>query len=141
MADLIVNSYKADMFEANIDWLVDDIQGMLLDNVHTTDIDTQLFIDDVSANEIVGTGYTAGGKDLGSKTVTIDNTNNRGVADAADLTWTGSTITARYLVLFKNTGTPSTSPIMGIYDFVSDKSSSASDFTFQANALGYAYNE
>lgn len=141
MPDLVVNAYKVAMLDADIDWLADDITGMLLDNVHTTDIDNQQFIDDISANEVAGTGYDAGGKSLTGKTTTQDNTNNRGVGDANDLTWTGSTLTGRYLAIYKNTGTPGTSPIIGIYDFVTDRSSSASDFTFQANALGYIYNE
>jgi hypothetical protein len=141
MANAVVNSYKVDQFEANVDFLSDTIRMMYLDNNHTTNIDTQQFIDDVSANEVVGTGYVAEGPELGSKTVTQDNTNDRGVADAADITLSGSTITVRYGVLYKDTGTPGTSPIMGIYDFVSDKSSSASDFTFQASADGYIYNQ
>ena len=140
MANAVVNSYKADMVEGNVAFLTNTIKLMLLDNVHTTNIDTQLFIDDVSANEVSGTGYSAGGATLGSKTSTIDNTNDRGVMDSADVTFSASTITARYGVIYKDTGTPGTSPIIGIYDFVSDKSSSSSDFTFQVNADGLLYN-
>jgi hypothetical protein len=41
-----------------------------------------------ATNEIVASGYTAGGATLGSKTVTQDDTNNRAAWDAADVAWT-----------------------------------------------------
>ena len=40
---------------------------MLLTNSHSNDPDTQEFIDDVSANQVSGTGYTAGGQLLPAK--------------------------------------------------------------------------
>ena len=109
---------------------------MLLDSSHSQDIDDYEFIDDVSANEVSGTGYTSGGAALASKAVTVDDTDDEGVFDAADTTWSTSTITARYAVLYKDTGTPSTSPIICIIDFGSDKSSSAGNFTISWNAEG-----
>lgn len=138
MANAIYNSYKDDMIEANIAYLTDTIKIALVTSSYTPDIDAHNFFDDIT-NEVAGTGYTAGGDTLGSKTSTQDNTNNRGVMDAADTTWASSTITARGAVIYKDSGTPSTSPIMGYIDFAADKSSSSSDFTIQYHADGILY--
>lgn len=57
---------------------------------------------DVSASEVSGAGYTAGGQALSSVTVT-----RSGLAvtfDAADVTWTTATITAKYAVITKRAG-------------------------------------
>lgn len=103
---------------------------------YTPNIDTHDYWDDVSGTEITGTGYTTGGATLANQAVTQDNTNDRAVFDADDVTWSASTITARYAILYKSTGTPSTSPLICYFDFGSDKSSSNADFTIQWNAVG-----
>ena len=111
---------------------------MLVSSSYTPDQDADQFIDDVD-NEVSGDGYTAGGATLASKTVTQDDTNDRGVFDAADVTWSDSTITARGAVLYKDTGTPSTSPVICYFDFGEDKISTDGDFTIQWNAAGIQY--
>lgn len=119
-----------------IDLDTDTIKVMLLTNSHTDNPDTQEYIDDVSANEVSGTGYTAGGATLANKTVTQDNTDDEGVFDADDVVWSSSTITARYAAVYKDTGTPATSPIIAIIDFGEDKASSSGNFTIQWGAEG-----
>lgn len=119
-----------------IDLDTDTIKVMLLSSSHTQNIDTHEYIDDVSANEVSGTGYSAGGAAIGSKVVSVDDTDDEGVFDGADVTWSSSTITARYAAIYKDTGTPGTSPIIAILDFGSDQSSSAGDFTIQWNSEG-----
>jgi putative lipase involved disintegration of autophagic bodies len=141
MANAVYNSYKDKLIEGDIAYLSETIQVALLDStgIAAIDIDADVFWDDVSANEVSGTGYTTKGITLASKTSTQDNTNDRGVMDAADVTWSSSTITARGAVVFKDTGTPGTSPLMGVIDFAADKSSSSSDFTIQWHADGILY--
>jgi hypothetical protein len=136
MADVVQNSFKKHIMNGGIDLDTDTIKVMLLTSSHSQDQDAHEFIDDVSANEVSGTGYTAGGATLGSKAVTQDNTDNEGMFDAADVTWSTSTITARYAAIYKDTGTPGTSPIIGIIDFGSDKSSAAGNFTIAWHAEG-----
>ena len=58
------------------------------------------------------------------------------VFDADDVAWTTSTLTARYAIIYKSTGTSSTSPLIGYIDFSSDKSSVTGTFTIQWNAEG-----
>lgn len=135
MADVIYNSAKTKLLNGNIDLDTDTIKVALVTSSYTPDQDSHDFFDDVT-DEVSGTGYSGGGAALANKTVTQDNTNNRGVFDADDATWTTSTITARGAVLYKDSGVASTSPLICYFDFTSDKSSTAGDFTIQWNASG-----
>lgn len=135
MADVIYNSYKGKVLGAAIDHDTDTIKVALVTSSYTPDQDTHDFFDDVT-NEVTGTGYTAGGATIGSPTITVDTTDNEGVFDGADVTWTTSTITARGAVVYKSTGTASTSALICYLDFGSDQSSSAGDFTIQWGAEG-----
>jgi hypothetical protein len=102
---------------------------MLLTSSHTPDDDADVFIDDVSANEVSASGtYSAGGATL-TVTSSTDDTDNEGVFDATDVSFTSATITARYGVVYKDTGTPSTSPIACTIDFGSDQTSTAGTFS------------
>lgn len=135
MASLIYNSFKRDIMNGSIDLDTDTIKVALVTSTYTPDQDAHDNFDDVT-NEVSGTGYTAGGAALGSKVVSVDNTDNEGVFDAADATWSTSTITARAAVLYKDTGTPSTSKLICYIDFASDQISSAGDFVIAWNAEG-----
>ena len=78
-------------------------------------------------NEVSGDGYDAGGAEATTKAVT--EATKVTTFDAANVTWTSSTITARFEVLYLSTGTASTSYLIGYADFGEDKSSSSGDFT------------
>ena len=131
------NSFKSDTLSANINLSSDTIKVMLLTSSYSPNIDTHAKRSDVTSFEVSGTGYTAGGATLGSKTLTVDTTNDRAVFDAADTTWASSTITARYAVLYKSRGGASSADELIAYtDFVTDKSSSAGNFTIQWGATG-----
>jgi len=134
LATLVTNPTKKAMLDAFFSGT--DLYMMLLTSSHTTDIDTQEFIDDVSTNEISGTGYTAGGKQLANEATSVDNTDNEAVLDADDLVWTSSSFTARYAVLYDDTGTPSTSRIWAIYDLGADKIADGGSFTLTINSEG-----
>lgn len=130
MASQLYNSFKRDIMNGGIDLDTDTIRVALVTSTYTPNIDTHTKWSDIT-NEVTGTGYTAGGEALANKTVTADNTDDEGVFDADDKTWAASTITARGAVLYKDTGTPSTSPLIGYIDFGADKSSSNGNFTIQ----------
>lgn len=136
MADVIQNSFKKHIMNGGIDLDTDTIKVMLLTSTHVQNQDTHEYIDDVSANEVTGTGYTAGGAALANKAVTQDNTDNEGMFDADDVVWATSTITARFAVIYKDIGTPATSPIIAILDFATDQISSAGNFTITWGAEG-----
>jgi hypothetical protein len=136
MANVIPNTFKKHIMNGDIDLDTDTIKVMLLSSSHTPAGDSDEFIDDVSSNEVTGTGYTAGGATLSNKSVTVDNTDDEGVFDADDTSWSTSTITAHYAIIYKDTGTPSSSPIIAEIDFGADKISSGGTFSIQWNSEG-----
>lgn len=142
MATQIPNSMKGRLLGDNaqistaVDLEADTLKFMLLTSSHTINIDTDVFIDDVSANEVSASGtYSAGGLSV-TPTATTDDTNDLGQLDATDMSATSATITAAYGILYKDTGTPATSPIICEYDFGGDVSSTAGTFTVTVNSSG-----
>ena len=135
MADVIYNDFKKNIMNGNIDLDTNTIKVMLVTSSYTPDQDAHEFKSSVT-NEVSGTGYVAGGAALANKTVTADDTDNEGVFDADDVTWSSSTIIARGAVIYKDTGNAATSPLICYLDFTTDKSSSNGDFTISWNAEG-----
>ncbi len=118
-----------------VDWVGDTIKVMLCTASYTPDQDAHDFKDDIT-NEITGTGYTAGGATLGSKTLTYTGASNKLVLDAADTAWTTASFTARYAVIYKDTGSAATSPVLGYVDFGADQTVTAATFTITWDADG-----
>ncbi len=142
MASVIPNSFKGRLMgdttqiATAINLATDTIKLMLVTSSYTPDIDADVFIDDVSANEVGASGtYSAGGITL-TITGSTDDTDNEGVMDAADVSVTSATITARYGVVYKDTGTPATSPIIAVIDFGSNQTSTAGTFALAFAAEG-----
>lgn len=112
-----------------VDWVTDTIKEALVTSSWTPDQDANDFWDDVSANEVAnGAGYTTGGATLASKSVTYTGGTNKVALIAADVVWTGLTKAFRYGVYYKDTGSASTSPVLGYVDFGA-QSVSGVDFT------------
>lgn len=142
MASYITNAFKGRLMGDTaqigtaINPATDTIKLMLLTASHTPDADAEVFIDDVSANECPASGtYSAGGPTL-TITGSTDDTNDKGVMDATDVSFTGATLSARYAAVYKDTGTPATSPILCVIDFGSTISSTAGTFTIPFSASG-----
>jgi len=130
----LYNNFKEELMLGQID-LVDDTVKVALVTGHTPDIDTHDFFDDVSGDEESGTGYTAGGETLASKTVTQDNTNDRAAWDAADVTWSGLDVgTPSHAIVYKSTGVASTSALIGYWEL--ETASNGGDYTLQWGANG-----
>lgn len=120
---------------AVVDFDTDTIKVALLTG-HTPNQDAHDFFNDVSANQITGTGYTAGGATLGTKTATYDTASDQTRLDAADTTWTTSTLSATHAVVYKDTGTASTSALMGLLDFGATVTTTAGTFQITWDATG-----
>lgn len=130
------NALKA-AFNKEIDWDSDTIKVLLLTSSYSPNQDTHDYLDDIVANEVTGTGYTAGGAALASKTVTYDASTNTVKFDAADVTWSGSTITARYAVVYDDSGaTNAQKALIAYFDFTTDRASSNGDFIVRWGADG-----
>jgi hypothetical protein len=89
-----------------INWTNDTIKVALVKSSYTPNLSTNDGYDTISS-------YTAGvAQTLGSKTTTA------GVANAAGVTFSSvaAGATVNYIALFKDTGTPSTSPLIALID-------------------------
>lgn len=85
---------------------------------------------DISYYEVSGTGYTAGGATLASKT--ISEASLKITMSAANVTWSSSTITAAYAIIYDNTpttGLTTGKTVLGWVDFGGSQSSSNGNFT------------
>jgi len=118
-----------------IDFLSDTIKVSLHTSTYTPAQDTDEFWD-AATNEVSGAGYTTGGATLGTKTLGYTAGTNVIKFDAADTSWASSTITARYAVIYKDTGTPSTSPLLGYVNFGADVVTSNGTFQITWDAAG-----
>ncbi len=137
MASKLYGQFLQQALNKEVDWDTDTIKVALLTNSYTPDQDAHNYFDDVSTYEVTGTGYTAGGITLANKTNTYNAATNVIVLDADDVTWSSSTITARYAVVYDATpATNATKPLIGYVDFGSDQSSSNGNFTITWDATG-----
>ena len=82
-----------------------------------------------TSDEVVGTGYTAGGNTLTGATVSLTGTT--AFVDFSDTTWTTATITARGALLYNSS---KSNKAVAVLDFGSDKTSTAGNFTVQMPA-------
>jgi len=136
MASVMYNAGKVAIFNGAVDLDTDTFYAMLVTSSYTADVDNHDFRNDVT-NEVSGTGYTAGGKEITNPTVTQDDSNNRAVFDGDNLTWATSTITARGAVIYKRRGGAASADELICYiDFGSDKASNAGPFTITWNSDG-----
>lgn len=136
MPSKLYGNFLLKALNKEVDYDTDTIKVALLTSSYTPDQDAHDYFNDVSTYEVSGTGYTAGGNTLASKTATYDSGTNVIVLDAADTTWASSTITARYAVVYDSTGTSSTSALIGFVDFGSDQSSTNGNFTITWDSTG-----
>jgi len=103
MANEMYDKGREGFLDGSIDWDTDDIRAILIDtDDYTVNLATHDNLDDIPGDARVAVSGA-----LTGKTVT------GGVADAADVTWTGVTgDQCEAIVLYKHTGTESTSRLI-----------------------------
>jgi len=109
------------------------IKVALVTSSYTVNQETHDYFDDIT-NEVVGTGYSAGGATLGSKTNTMSTRVT--TFDAANTSWTSSTVTARGAVVYYASGAAGTSLLICHIDFDVDKTTDNGTLELQYNASG-----
>lgn len=125
------------IIKQDLDWVNDDIRVALATSAFTPNQDTDEFWSTISSYEASGTAYVAGGELLTNKTIVYDAGTNEIRLNADDVSWELSTITARWALIYKDSGDPATSALIGFVNFGSDKSSDNGAFalTFSANSV------
>lgn len=115
------NSYKTDIL-AGTHASTDVYKIALFTSAATLSAATTVYS---TANEVVGTGYTAGGVTLASFSATLDT--NTAILDfTSDPTWASSTITARGALIYNST---KSNKALAVLDFGADISSTNATFT------------
>jgi hypothetical protein len=107
MANALYAKGREKFLRGEIAWQTDTIKAVLVDAAdYTLSLGSHEFLSDIPSGGRVAT--TAA---FGSKTTTD------GVADAADPTFTGATgDQSEYIVIYKDTGSAATSPLIGLID-------------------------
>jgi len=136
MANHVFKSFFENLMKNEIDLDDDTIKCALLTNAYVHSNNHNAY-DDISSYEVVAdpvgpppNGYTTGGNTVAN----IDIAD--GVLDADDVSWPSSYITAAYAVLYKDSGTPSTSYLIALFDLGGDKTTSGTTFTISWHANG-----
>lgn len=108
MANALYDKGREGFLDGSIDWDTDTIQAIAVDTgAYTVNTATHDFLDDIAGGARIGSAVT-----LASKTVT------GGVADAADISFTGlvGAPTVEAVVIYKSTGVDATSRLIAYVD-------------------------
>lgn len=107
MANTLYDSARQGFLEAQINWLTDTMKVYLVDaGTYTPNVQAHQFLADIGVSARI-----AGPVTLTSKTTT------GGAADAADCTFTSvSGASIEMIVIYKDTGTEATSPLIALID-------------------------
>ena len=130
------NDLKEQLFKKIHDFLNDTIK-VTLHTGYSPNIDThQVWADTGVSSTEYGTaaGYTAGGKTLANKSVTQDNTNDRALFDADDVTWTSlgplSPATPSHGIIWNDTPTSPADPLVS-YVLLGTTATNGGNYTVQ----------
>jgi hypothetical protein len=122
-----------------IDWVNDTIKMSLHTSSYSPNQDTNTYFSDTTNELTTAGGYTAGGNTLGTKSIAYNGATNTSRLIAATSTWSTATFTARYAVIYKSTGTGSTSILVCYIDFGTDQSPAGVNFSVAPDATdGFA---
>lgn len=145
MADTVYNRGKYLLTTGGVVWGTTDLRLLLLitdDNnalpAAAWDPDLNTVADLVAVtnvSEATGTGYVR--KTLSGMVVTEDDTNNRAVLDADDITWTGlSAGTVRAAVVYKYNAADASAELISLHDTNFPKVTTGGDMTLAWPATG-----
>ena len=135
MASLIYNSALRDEATGAIDFDTDTFKVMLVTSTYVENKDTHTKRSDVT-NEVVGTGYTAGGQAVAVTVSAVDTVNDRVDITFAQVIWPTSTLTARKAVYYKSRGGLATADeLIAVDDFGADVSTVAGTLTLNASIV------
>jgi hypothetical protein len=116
-------AFKQDLMDAGQDLTTATLKLALYDNTATLNENTAAY---ATANEVSGTGYSAGGATLTNVAVTTDG--NVAIFDADNVSFANATITAQAALIYNNSNSNSA---ICVLDFGENKSSSNGTFEIQ----------
>ena len=129
MASFFYDSFLDDVMHGNITVSSDTFYMMLTTSSYSPSKSADAKRSDVT-NEVTGTGYVSGGQAV---TVTLTAASGNGdleLVNFADVSWSSSTITARYAVVYKHRGgAASADNLVALLDLGGNVSTSGGTFT------------
>ena len=140
VAWVFFDSFKTNTINGTqiIDFDTDLIKIALVSNSNPPDINVDDFWDDLNATQMAsGNGYTTDGETPG--TPTVSESGGTVTFQADDVTWDSNGAgfsTARFAILYFDTLTDTTSPLIAHLDFGVDKGNTTGDLTIQMDVLG-----
>lgn len=130
MNNIVYGKFLALFFRGLIDLVADSLRVALLTEGHTPSASHQYF-SEVEDYEVIGSGYSPGGAPLLGAGVVEDPTTHIPKLVGNSVEWENSTLSARYAVLYKDTGDSTTSPLIALFDFNAIQQSLNGTFTVQ----------
>lgn len=107
------------LLNGNVTWGSDDVYLALASSAYTPDIDAHDFWNDVTANEVTGTNWPAGGVQADGETLSLVTANNDVEFDVTDEVVASVTLSdGKHLIVYSRTnGTDATRELIGYATF------------------------
>ena len=119
----LANSFKEDLMDTTANLEANTLKVALFDNTATLSSATTAY---AVANEVSGSGYTAGGEAMTGMAVTLDG--STAIFDADNVSWANATISAQAAVIYNNSFS---NAAIAVLDFGSVKTSTNGTFEIQ----------
>lgn len=123
ISQAMTTSFKVDILSGDQDLLVNTLKIALYTDSATLDASTTVY---TTSQEVVGTGYTAGGNTLTG--AVINSSGTTAFVSFTDSVWSTATFTARGALIYNSS---QSNKSIAVLDFGSDKTVTASTFTIQ----------
>ena len=108
-------SFRSDIVQGGQNLSSNTLKMALYTAYATLNQDTTAYTTD---NEVVGTGYTAGGRTITGVTITTDSATNTVYINFNNVSWAGANFTARGALIYNST---QSNKSIAVLDFGSDK--------------------
>jgi hypothetical protein len=126
----VCNSFKQECMLGEHDLDTDVLKIALFTSSATLGADTTAY---ATTNEVVGTGYTAGGETLTTVAVTLDGA--VAIVDFDNVTWSSADFTARGALIYNSS---KSNKAVAVFNFGSDRTASDGDFVVVVPAAAAA---
>ena len=119
----LTNSFKQEMLQAGQNLATDTLKMALYTAFADLGPTTTAY---TTTNEVVGTGYTAGGESVTGATISVDTQTNTVYVDFDNVSWAGASFTARGALIYNVTQSNAS---VAVLDFGSDKTFTSANNT------------
>lgn len=139
----IYGKLGAHILAGDIDWTLDTFRLALATSSYAVSQANDEFFSDVTNEIAAGGGYSAGGFTLAGESTSYDSGTREQRQDATDVSVGALTPSSpyRYAILYKDTGVPATSPLIGYLNFGADQDPAGLPFAVQWAATGVWFTQ